>query len=329
MDSEPLVYIASLLAFVSGVALVESVFLIWRAVSEGHQAKVRRRLEMLSSTAVSAEQRPKLVREKHYSTNRVVNRLLVWLPGAGSLNTFLEQAGMAHSVGTYLGVSAGLIVATPVIIVLVFGLGVPISVLAGLLLGLLGPYLFVTSHRRKRQARLTSQLPDALDYIARSLRAGNPFSVSLKGVSLEMPDPVGTEFRIAFDELNYGLELEEALTNLVNRSSGEEMRYFVTAVLIQKTTGGNMADLLSGIAGVMRERARTQGEIRIHAGEMRLSARVLIALPFVFAGLISIIQPGYIQTLTAHPLGRVVIAIQLMLMALGYVVIHRMVRFRI
>ena len=183
--------------------------------------------------------------------------------------------------------------------------------------------------RTKRNQAFLKQLPDALDFIARSLRAGNPFSASLKSVASEMPDPTGTEFGITFEELNYGLEFEEAMKNLAHRTGSDEMNYFVTAVLIQRTTGGNLADMLNRLAAIMRSRASTYREINILAAEMKISANVLVLLPF-FVGLVLLIaSPGYLNILFDTTVGNFLILGQLLLMAVGYYIIRKMISFRV
>jgi len=144
-----------------------------------------------------------------------------------------------------------------------------------------------------------------------------------------MPDPIGKEFSITFDEMNYGLPMDDALRNLGERTGSEEIHYFITAVIIQRQTGGNLADVLNRIAEVMRSRARTFREINIQAAEMKLSAHVLIGLPFFVAGALSIMNPTYLLVLFAEPAGRVVIGAQLLLMLIGYLVVRRMINFRV
>jgi tight adherence protein B len=172
-------------------------------------------------------------------------------------------------------------------------------------------------------------LPDALDFIARSLRAGNPFSATVKMVSEEIADPVGREFAITFDEINYGLEVEDALYNFGERIHSEEVQYFITAVIIQKVTGGNLADVLNRIAEVMRSRVKTYREVDIQASEMRLSANVLIGLPFFVAGAVAISNPSYFEPLFDNELGQIIILAQIGLMLIGYYVIRRMIHFRV
>jgi tight adherence protein B len=189
--------------------------------------------------------------------------------------------------------------------------------------------MWASLRRQRRQKRFTAQLPDTLDYLARSLRAGNPFSASLKAVSRDMPDPIGGELGKTFDEMNYGLDLDDALHNLSARAGNQELDYFITAVLIQRSTGGNLAEVFNRISNVLRSRARMHKEIEIQAGEMKFSARVLIALPFVVAGVVSILNPKYLLVLTQHPVGLVLIGIQILLMVIGYLIMRKMINFKV
>jgi tight adherence protein B len=208
-------------------------------------------------------------------------------------------------------------------------LHIVISLLISLPLGFGVPIVVLMQKRSKRTQSFLRQLPDALDFIARSLRAGNPFSASLKSVATEMADPTGTEFGITFEELNYGLEFEEAMKNLAHRTGSDEMNYFVTAVLIQRTTGGNLADMLNRLADIMRSRASTYREIRILAAEMRVSANVLILLPFFVALVLLVASPGYLNVLFTTTVGNFLILGQLTLMAAGYYIIRKMISFRV
>jgi tight adherence protein B len=206
-------------------------------------------------------------------------------------------------------------------IALVLFLAIPVAIFV--------PVLVLLKMKQKRGLRFSRQLPDALDYIARSLRAGNPLTASLKSVATEMEDPTGTEFGITFEELNYGLPFEEAMHNMAARSGSDEMNYFVTAVLIQRTTGGNLADMLNKLATIMRARASTYREIKILAAEMKLSANVLIALPFFVALIILIANPDYLSVLFTTTFGQVMIFVQLLLMVIGYGIIRKMINLRV
>lgn len=324
------VYVVSFLVFIAVVILVEGVYLLWRGVHEEGVIKINRRLKMLSAGGAHGQEVLKeLLRTKRFSDVPWLNRMLMKVPRLHALDRSLEQAAIKISVGRFLLLQVALGAILSALLIYSGKLHYLICVIIGMPLGFLIPSLYVLKKRDMRRKDFARQLPEALDFIARSMRAGNPFSASLKAVAKEMPDPIGTEFGITFDEMNYGLELEDALHNLGNRTGSEEMHFFITAVLIQRTTGGNLADVLNKIAAVMRARARTVREIMILSAEMRLSARVLIALPFVVAGALTLLNPSYLTVLFKNPIGQIIIGIQLLLMLFGYLVIRRMVNFRI
>lgn len=324
------VYVISFLVFIAVVVLVEGAYLLWRGVHEEGVIKINRRLKMLSAGGAHGQQiLQELLRTKTFSDVPWLNRTLMKVPRLHALDRTLEQAAVRISVGRFLLMQIALGILLTGLIYWTGKLHFLICLIIGIPLGFMIPSLYVFKKRDKRKKDFARQLPEALDFIARSMRAGNPFSASLKSVAKEMPDPIGTEFGITFDEMNYGLELDDALHNLGNRTGSEEMHFFITAVLIQRTTGGNLADVLNKIAAVMRARARTVREIMILSAEMRLSARVLIALPFVVAGALTLLNPSYLTVLFKSPVGQVIIGIQLLLMLFGYLVIRRMVNFRI
>ncbi|TQV63305.1 MAG: type II secretion system F family protein [Halothiobacillaceae bacterium] len=329
MDSS-LVILVSILAFLAVVILVEGLYLLTRSVHEEGAARVQRRLRHLSAGGAHGKDVARHILKGHeLSDAPALNRLLVIVPRVHAVDRMLEQSGLDLTVTRYIGIQVLLSLAFFAAALALLHLPAILAALAGLVAGFLLPHLYVTNRQRKRREKLTEQLPDTLDFIARSLRAGNPFSASLKAVSEEMPDPIGKEFSITFDEMNYGLPMDDALRNLGERTGSEEIHYFITAVIIQRQTGGNLADVLNRIAEVMRSRARTFREINIQAAEMKLSAHVLIGLPFFVAGALSIMNPTYLLVLFAEPGGRVVIGAQLLLMLIGYLVVRRMINFRV
>lgn len=324
------VYIISFLVFVAMVVLVEGAYLLWRGVHEEGVIKINRRLKMLSAGGSHGHKvLQELLRTKTFSNVSWLNRYLMNVPRLHSLDRTLEQAAVKISVAQFLLLEVVLGVLISTALFLTGKLHISICIIIGMPMGILIPSLYVFRKRDLRRASFARQLPEALDFIARSMRAGNPFSASLKAVAREMPDPIGTEFGVTFDEMNFGLELDDALRNLGNRTGSEEMHYFITAVLIQRTTGGNLADVLNKIAAVMRARARTVREIMILSAEMRLSARVLIGLPFFVAGAVTLLNPSYLTVLFKSPVGQIIMGVQLLMMLFGYLVIRRMVNFRI
>ena len=323
------IYLISFLTFIAVIILIEGSYLLLRGIREEGSVKMNRRLKLLSAGGAHGKEVLDLLRRQELSSNEVLNRWLSKIPRIKLIDRTLEQAGFTISVLRYLLIQLCLVVVSSLILFYGLNFHYLISIFIGIPVGLSLPAIFVSIKRKERLASFTAQLPDTLDYIARSLRAGNPFSAALKGAANEMPDPTGSEFGITFDEMNYGLELEDALRNLGRRSGSEEMNMFITAVLIQKTTGGNLADVLNRIATVMRARAGVIRDVAILSAEMRVSSYVLIGLPFLVAGAISIFNPGYLDVLFDNPTGQIVILIQLVLMLIGYLIMRRMINFHV
>lgn len=323
------VYLISLVAFVAVLATIEGGYLLWKSFNIERSVKVNKRLRALSASGLKTSEVLSILRERQLSHIPILNRILVSIPRLHVLDRLLEQAGFNFPVSRFIGgqllLSLILFVIFYWFLDLLFVLSLPIALVAGFFI----PYIIVVKQKMKRSQMFTDQLPDTLDYIARSLRAGNPFSASMRSVASEMPEPIASEFGITFDELNYGLDLEDALTHLGDRTGNSEIHYFITAVLIQKTTGGNLAEVLNRISEVMRARASTIREIRILAAEMKASANILIMLPIFMAVLLSFMKPDYMASLFESEYGITLIGIQLLLMGIGYWVIQKMVNFHI
>jgi tight adherence protein B len=311
------------------IILIEAGYLLVRGIREEGAVKMNKRLKLLSAGGAHGKEVLDLLRRNELSSNEIINRILTKIPRIKVADRMLEQAGLSISVSRYMLVQLFLVVGSTLVLFYGMGLHYLFALLVGVPAGIFVPAFYVSIKRKERLANFTEQLPNTLDYIARSLRAGNPFSAALKGVANEMPDPTGTEFGITFDEMNYGLELEDALQNLGRRSGSEEMNMFITAVLIQRTTGGNLADVLNRIATVMRARAGVIRDVAILSAEMRLSAYILIALPFVVAFVISVLNPTYLTVLIENPVGQIVILIQLVLMLIGYLIMRKMINFHV
>jgi len=323
------IYIISFLAFLAGLGVVQALYLFWRGLNVAEAVKINRRLKAMSAGGAHGKDVLQTVRKKQLSSVPFVDRILTAIPRFHALDRLLEQAGVNLTLARFLLIQFGLSALVLLLLSFVFGLNIIAAIVIAIVVGVGMPYMYVTKKRIARHTKFTNQLPDALDYLARSMRAGNPFMASLKAASVEMPAPTGEEFGITFDELNYGLDIEDALYNLGERTGNEEMHFFITAVLIQKSTGGNLADVLNRIAAVMRARAVTYRDIRILAAEMRYSAKVLIALPFLVAGALSITNPSYLTVLFENELGLIIIGLQIMFMVIGYYVVHKMVNFRV
>lgn len=323
------IYLISFVAFVAALALVQGLYMLWQSLNVERAVRVNRRLRSLSAGGVNRDQALDLLRQRAFSDMPALNRLLVRIPRMHAVDRMLEQAGMDITVSRYMLIQLILSMIL-LVVLLLFTPGNPFVVVpVALLAGFFVPYLYVMRERRKRLDLLSSQLPDAMDFLARSMRAGNPFTASLRNAADQLHEPIASEFRTTFEEMNFGLDVERAMIDLGARVGNDELQYFITAVLIQRTTGGNLAEVLNRIANVMRSRETTRREVRILAAEMKYSANVLIALPFVVAGALTITNPTYLATLFDSELGLVIIGIQLLLMATGFAVVQKMVDIRV
>jgi tight adherence protein B len=199
---------------------------------------------------------------------------------------------------------------------------------ASALCGLM-PLLYVSYKKHQRVQKFLRQLPEALDLIARALRAGHTFQVGLKMVGEEFADPMGTEFDKIIAEINFGAGVPEALKNLARRVDCPDLHFFVVAILIQRETGGNLAEIAENIAQLIRKRFELQDRVRALAAEGKLSAIILFALPFFLALGLSIMNPQYIGLLFTDPLGIRMLGGAAVIMAIGALVIKKMIHIKV
>jgi tight adherence protein B len=189
-------------------------------------------------------------------------------------------------------------------------------------------YLYLRLARRRRIAAFGEQFPDALDVMVRGIRAGHPFRVAIGLVAREMPDPVGSEFGIVADEIMFGLEQSAAIDNVCRRVGEPDLVYFATAVNVQHQTGGNLAEILTRLSRLLRNRCKLRLKIRALSSEGRLSAIVLSLAPFILFGVIMLISPDYFGSVRDHPVIPLALGVGLTLLAIGNIVMYRMVHFK-
>jgi tight adherence protein B len=230
-----------------------------------------------------------------------INRWLLKIEFAPYLRGVLYQANLKWTAGVLLLMS-GICFLVPTYLVYLRSGALILSLLVGVLLGF-APFMFVLQKRKRRFAQFEQDLPEALDLMVSSLRAGNSLVSALRLVAYESPDPIGSEFRICFDEQNYGLELRTAMENLITRIPLQDLRIVVTAVLIQKESGGNLAEVLDKASYLIRERFRLRRQVRVHTAQGRLTGWILTLLPLVLGlGLYSI-SPETISVLWTRAIG--------------------------
>ncbi len=256
------------------------------------------------------------------------SRFLLKTPGAEALTRELVAAGSGLSAPRALTIVLVVgVLLLNLMLALGFGLLSSLGVTAGLAVG--APWLLLKRQQRKRAARFLAQLPDAIDMMVRSLRAGHPVAATIELVARETADPVRSEFAITFDETSYGLDLRDAFDNLAARMPLRELHYLAVLVRLQHATGGNLAETLEVLSRVIRARQQMKGKIRALSAEGRLSAMVLSALPFLVAGAIWALNPKYYADVPDDPVITIGLAIAAAQILLALIVMQRLVNFRI
>ncbi len=253
--------------------------------------------------------------------------VLTSLPQVRDLKILLEQADLNWTPGTFISISFGLAAALSASAFILSQAAMP-AVFAAMA-GLWFPLMYVKRLKRRRIRRFEEQFPEAIDLLGRSIRAGHAFPTGLKVVGEESPDPMATEFRQIFDEQKFGLPLEDSLLGLADRIDMVDVRIFVTAILIQREVGGNMAEILDKISYTIRERFSLQRQIRVYTAQGRLTGYILAALPILLGLAIAALNPEYMAILFEDPMGKVLIAAAAVLQLLGFLLIRRIIDIEI
>jgi tight adherence protein B len=214
--------------------------------------------------------------------------------------------------------------------VIEFFLNIPI-VLIIFLSGCLAclPVLRLIHIAKKRRRQFEARLPEALDFMARALRAGHSITVAIGMAGDELADPIRTEFKTVFDEIGFGISFEEAMTEMALRIRSSDLDFLVTALLIQRETGGNLTELLDGLAKTVRDRIKLQGKVKTLSSEGRLSAILLGTLPFILGGVLSFLNPQYMSVLWSTPKGQSMLMTGALLLVLGFISLSRIVRIKV
>ena len=318
------------LAFLT-FAIVVVILLVAIALGGGGQREnvVRRRLEAIEKGARRGHESRdlKLIREELMSDVPTLHRLLLRWRWAGRLRDYIAQAGLDMKPGRLILVSAVLAVGAFVVVQRVYHYTIlPILAAAA---GGVAPIAFVASKRSRRLKAFEKSFPEAIDLLGRAVRAGHSFTTGLEMIATELPEPVAGEFRAAFDEQNFGLPLRDALLNMAERVPIIDVRFFVTALLIQKETGGNLAEILDKLAHVVRDRFRILGEVRIKTAQGRLTAAILIAVPPFMIVMMRLLNPDYVNLLFTDPWGPFMLGGAALLQVIGSIMLWRIVQIEV
>lgn len=294
-----------------------------------HEDIIRDRLEEIDKESAFAQQSGSLnlVRDELLSTIPVFNTMLARWAWPGRLRDFISQAGMDVKPGKFVifSAAAGLAVYEGMDI---FGSSIWSAVFTGLTAMSL-PFIFVAVKRARRLAAFEKAFPDVIELLARSARAGHSLASGLEIVSTDLPDPVSTEFRIVFDEQRLGLPLRDALMGLCARVPLGEIRFFVIALLVQKETGGNLAEILDNLAHVIRERFKIAGDVRVRTAQGRLTAAILISLPLILLILLHVVDASYVDELFVNRIGQIMLLGSAVMQTLGGIIIWRIVSIKV
>lgn len=321
---DPGLILVLVVAFVAVVFGLEGAYLLWNDTRGPEVQRLARRMRNLSAGSHGVSD---LLKRRDAQSASSLERALLSLPRLQHLDRIIEQAGQQFSVSRLM------IVMLLLSGVLFFGLAilrVPMLVaLIGGAVGALAPLVWLFAKRASRMAEMEAQLPDAIDLIARAMRAGHAFPSAMQMVAEESPDPLAAEFRIAHDEMNFGLSVDDAFRNLATRVPVDDVRFFVIAVLLQRETGGNLAEVLSNIGRLVRDRMKLLGKVKVLAAEGKLSAWILGLMPIFVGMFINVLNPKFMSLLWTDPTGLNLVYACVIMYGIGIFWMWRLVKLRV
>jgi tight adherence protein B len=318
----------SLLVFLAALGLTMSaLYFMVEAPAERRQRRTRLEAMQRSLLQQSASLEHALVREQLVKETTPLQRFLARHPLGSRFERFLQQSGVEASLGQVLSLTAGAALLGAVA-GLLMRQPAPMVVLTVLGVGAL-PLGVVAVRRQKRLGRFEEQFPDAIDLLARAVRAGHAFTTGFELIAKEMPEPLAGEFRIAYDQQNLGLPLRDALASLAERVPLADVKIFISALQIQRETGGNLAEILEKLSYVIRERFKLYRQVRVYTAEGRLSLWVLTAAPPMTAFLIFLVNREGIMPLVTDPLGQRMSWTAVVLLVTGFFVIKKITSIKV
>jgi tight adherence protein B len=323
------ILVPAVLIFAVTVFIIEMLLYAYRTARNPHRRKVRRRLQRLASEDYPNRSAAMDIvkKERALSDVRLLDRLLRLIPGVKRLDRLVQQANAPYPLGMYLLLSAALLV----ICYLASGLVLKSDLVRWMAGGAAAclPIFYLRFKKRKRMEKFERQLPEAMELIGRALRAGHAFTSGMRLAADEFDDPLGPEFDAALHEINFGVAVPDALKHLAQRIDCQDLRYFVVSVILQRETGGNLADIIDSIAYLIRERFKFRGKVRTLSAEGKLSAMILSALPFLVIIALQFTNPDYMTALFAETSGQIIAGIATFMMIMGILVMKKMVNIRV
>ena len=321
---------ALILAILVFVVVVVSVsFGVY--VYDQRNARARLLRERLASAQKPAERDPNeelaLLRDQMLSRIPAFDSLLRRSERASAVQKTLSQAGMKMRAGNFFLVSVAVAV---VLAIITFAWSLnPAVAWAAMVIGGFLPYAYVSYRKNKRFEKFEELFPEAIDTLARAVRAGHAFTTAVEMIADEVSEPVGGEFRKLYEEQKFGMPVREALMNLTERIPLVDVKFFVTAVMLQRETGGNLAEILDNLSYVIRERFKIMRQVRVHTAQGRLTMALLMGMPPTVVAILLLFSPEFVRPLFQDPLGHTLLVAGITLQTIGYFVIKKIIRIQV
>jgi tight adherence protein B len=321
---------AALIAFLVFVLVALTLFAALSLIDQ-RRAQARLIKERLSEERKGPERSPEdelaLVRDEQLSAIPVLDAILRRSERVSAIQKTLQQAGLTFRAGNFLAFCAVCGVAAA-ILAYAFGKRVEFAWIA-LLAGFLTPYAYASIQRTKRFEKFEELFPEAIDTLARAVRAGHAFTTALELITNEVSEPVAGEFRQLYEEQKFGMPVRDALMNLTDRMPLVDVKFFVTAVMLQRETGGNLAEILDNLSYVIRERFKIQRQVRVYTAQGRLTMALLMGMPPIIVVTMLVLNPAFIRPLFSDPIGHTLLVAGITLQTVGYFVIRKIIKIQV
>jgi tight adherence protein B len=315
-----LVFVVVALAAFAGLSLVDQ-----------RRAQARLIRDRLATVQKAPEREPDqelaLLRDEQLSEIPALDSLLRRSARVSAMQEALLQAGMKFRAGNFLVLclASGVVVGFAALI----WSRNPAIAWAGLIIGAFIPYASVSYRRQKRFEKIEELFPEAIDTVARAVRAGHAFTTALEMISNETVEPLASEFRKLYEEQKFGMPVRDALMNLTERVPLVDVKFFVTAVMLQRETGGNLAEILDNLSYVIRERFKIQRQVRVHTAQGRLTMALLMAMPPAVVAVLAVFSPEFVHPLFYDPIGHTLLVVSIALQTIGYFVIRKIIKIQV
>ena len=318
--------VAALMVFVLVAGSILGVYAVLRRLPAlMAERRLEQRLHDVGPAAPEAE--ATVLTQRVSGPMPAIDRLVADSRGGAWLTRLVEQSGVQTTPSAIVLFSVGAAIAGAVLAA--WQVRSPFAWPVGAVAGFVAPCIWLARRRTTRVAKFEEQFPDALDLMARAIRAGHAFQTALGMVAEELSAPVGTEFRKTFDQQNFGLPLKEALNSLADRIPLLDIRFFVTAVTIQRESGGNLSEILENLGHVVRERFKIRRQVRTHTAHGRFTGYVLLALPAALAVALTSISPDQMQLLFREPMGQMMLVGAVVLQTIGFFWIRQVIKIEV